>query len=922
MATLSLNEIRARLALFTEKWKDASDEDADGKSFWDDLFTSYGTMRRQVAKFEVPVTKLDGNKGFIDLLWKGKVIVEHKSRGKDLGAAKGQAVDYMERLKPAERPRFLVTCDFARFQVFDLHSGHEEHFKLEELPAKAEAMGFLGGYEPKRPSIEAPVNIEAVERLGQLYDAMKEGGYPDHDLQAFLVRVLFCLFSEDTGVFEPDAFTDIIVGRTAEDGADLGIKLAQIFETLDAVKGKRQKALDEAIAGLPYVNGKLFAGRLSLAATDAKMRQALIGCTDFDWSKISPAIFGSLFQGVMDSAERRAVGAHYTSEENILKVIRPLFLDALRAEFAAIKNGPKYGREQKLEAFHTKLSKLKFLDPACGCGNFLIITYREIRRIEIELLKELHPTGQQIIDISILSKIDVDQFYGIEIDEFPSQIARVALWLMDHVMNVELGYALGQAFTRLPLTKSANIVNGNALRIDWREVISPEECSYIFGNPPFIGHQWRTAEQMEDMASIWGTAGRFGRLDYVTCWYKKAAEFIHDNSHIQCAFVSTNSITQGEQVGILWAPLFEHGIKILFAHRTFPWISEARGMAHVHVVIIGFGLNNQPKKNIFDYDNVPSGQNPTCIEYANISPYLIGGPDLILPSRTEPRPGMPVMKKGSQPTDGGGLILSGEEKELLLSQDPEAGKWLRSFVGGEELINGGDRWCLWLKGVSPAELRKHPRILERISKVREARLKSPTRSVREFSEYPTLFTQDRQPDQPYLAIPEVSSESRKYIPICFLTPEVVGSNKLQIIIGGGMWHFGVLSSSIHMAWVKVVGGRLKSDYSYSPAVYNNFPWPDTANASQVKAVEEAAKAVLDARAKYPECSLADLYDPSSTPPELVKAHAALDTAVEKCYRPAPFRDDRERVEFLFQLYERITAPLAPSEQPKKKRKKV
>ena len=519
MAALSYNEIRARLALFAEKWKEATDEDAEAKSFWDDLFTSYGTNRRQVAKYEVPVTKLDGNKGFIDVLWKGKLIVEHKSRGKDMKAAKVQAEDYMERLKPAERPRFLVTCDFHRFQVFDLHNGHEEHFTLDELPAKSEMLGFLGGYEPKRPSHEAPVNIEAVERLGKLYDAMKDGGYPDHDLQAFLVRVLFCLFAEDTAIFEPDSFTDIILNRTAEDGSDLGIRLAQVFETLDAEKGRRQRALDEAIAGLPYVNGRLFSGHLALAATDSKMRSALVACTDFDWSKISPAIFGSLFQGVMEAADRRAAGAHYTSEDNILKVINPLFLDALRAEFAAIKSGPQRGREQKLEAFHEKLSKLKFLDPACGCGNFLIITYREMRRLEIEVLKELHPAGQGILDVSLLSKLDVDQFYGIEIDEFPAQIARVALWLMDHVMNVELGYAFGQAITRLPLTKSANIVHGNALQVGWETVIAPEECSYVLGNPPFVGQHYQSAEQKADQQIVMATIAAAGVIDFVANWH-------------------------------------------------------------------------------------------------------------------------------------------------------------------------------------------------------------------------------------------------------------------------------------------------------------------------------------------------------------------------------------------------------------------
>lgn len=919
MATLSLNEIRARLALFSEKWKDASDEDADGKSFWDELFTCYGTMRRQVAKFEVPITKLDGNKGFIDLLWKGKVIVEHKSKGKDLKAAKGQAEDYMERLKPAERPRFLVTCDFVRFQVFDLHSGHEEHFKLEDLAAKAEALGFLGGYEPKRPSIEAPVNIEAVERLGQLYDAMKDGGYPDHELQAFLVRVLFCLFSEDTGVFEPDAFTDIIVGRTSEDGADLGIKLGQIFETLDAVKGKRQKALDEAIAGLPYVNGKLFAGRLSLAATDAKMRRALIECTDFDWSKISPAIFGSLFQGVMDSAERRAIGAHYTSEENILKVIRPLFLDALRAEFAAIKNGPKYGREQKLEAFHTKLSKLKFFDPACGCGNFLIITYREIRRLEIEVLKELHPTGQQIIDIAILSKIDVDQFYGIEIEEFPSQIARVALWLMDHVMNVELGYALGQAFTRLPLVKSANIVNKNALRIDWREVISPEECSYIFGNPPFVGKHLLSEGQGEDMNRVCGQINGNGVLDLVTAWYVKASDFIQGGD-IHAAFVSTNSITQGEQAGILWNYLFAHyRIKISFAHQTFAWESEARGKAHVHVVIIGFANSAESPRPLYTYAHIKA--EPVLIYVSNISPYLIEGKDFALNAVRKPICDVPPAIYGNKPADGGALIIEDVDKEQFLSSHPNAAPFVKPMLAAEEYLNNDKRWCLWLGKAQPHDILQAG-IKERVQACKNFRLASKKAPTREKASQPHLFAEIRQPTKRFILIPLHSSETRVYIPFGFFSADYIIHNSCTAIPDPELYHFGIISSLMHMAWVRIVCGRLESRYRYSGTlVYNNFPWP-TVTKTQEGEIGAKAQAVIDARDKYTQSPLAELYNPLAMPPELVKAHAALDRAVEKCYRPEPFKDDRERVEFLFQLYERITAPLAPAEQPKKKRKKV
>ena len=919
MASLSYNEIRARLVQFAEKWKEATDEDAEAKSFWDDLFTCYGTNRRQVAKYEVAVTKLDGNKGFIDVLWKGKLIVEHKSRGRDLKAAKVQAEDYMERLKPAERPRFLVTCDFRQFQVFDLHNGHEDFFTLDELPAKAETLGFLGGYEPKRPSHEAPVNIDAVERLGRLYDAMKEGGYPDHDLQAFLVRVLFCMFAEDTAIFEPESFTDIILNRTAEDGSDLGIRLGQVFETLDLEPGRRQKALDESIAGLPYVNGRLFSGHLALAATDSKMRKALLACCEeFDWSAISPAIFGSLFQGVMEPAERRAAGAHYTGEDNILKVIKPLFLDALRAELAAIKNGPTRGREQKLEAFHAKLSKMKFFDPACGCGNFLIITYRELRRLEIEVLKELHPSGQGILDVAMLSKLDVDQFYGIEIDEFPSQIARVALWLMDHVMNVELGYAFGQAITRLPLTKSANIVNSNALRIDWKTVIAPEECSYILGNPPFIGKKARTPDQQKDMEIVWRDTKGAGTLDFVACWYRLAAEYIQ-GSPIRVGFVSTNSISQGEQVKILWETLLsKYKVIILFAHRTFAWDSEARGKARVHVVIVGFGLEDIPLKQITDYNQ--DTHNPIVYTAKNITPYLIEGTAVPLGNRSEPISDVPEIKFGSMPNDNGFFLFTDEGKADFLASEPQAAPLFRAFLSAHEYLHGENRWCLWLQNADPNLIHRCPKVMERIKSVCEYRGASPREATRKLAATPGLFGEIRAPKSRYVLLPCHSSETRSYIPFSYFEPTSIPNNSCLFLEDAEIYHFGVLSSGMHMAWVKQVCGRLESRYRYSnKLVYNNFPWPN-ANDDKKNAVAMAAQSVLDARAKFSASTLAVLYAPSSMPPELAKAHSVLDRAVEKCYRAEAFRNDRERVEFLFNLYEQITASLLEAAKLVGKRK--
>jgi len=908
--TLSMNEIRARCAKFAETWKDASDEDADAKSFWDALFEAYGANRRQLARFEHPVRMPGGTTKFIDVLWKKMMLVEHKSRGRNLETARAQGQDYIPYLHSDERPRYLVVSDFASFDIEDLHNGDRHQFNLSDLPENAALLGFLGGYQPRRPSTEAPVNIKAVELLGGLHDALKDGNYPAHDLERLLVRILFCLFAEDTGLFDPDAFSDYIINRTNVDGSDLGGQLQQFFSVLDTPLDKRQARLDESLVGLPYVNGNVFRGSLTVAAMDRPMRDSLLQCVDFDWSKVHPGIFGSLFQGVMDSKERRAVGAHYTSEENILRLINPLIMDQLRADFVAIKNDRSKRRLTRLEEFHRRLSGLQFFDPACGCGNFLVIAYREMRRLEIEVLKELYGEAQQITDIALLSCVSVKNFHGIEIGEFACAIACVAMWFMEHIMNTELSFAFGRYFVSLPLIHSAQILHGNSLRTNWKTLLPPSGDVIVLGNPPFVGHQWRTLEQQEDVDLIWGSDGRFGRLDYVACWYRKAADYISGTAAV-CAFVSTNSITQGEQVATLWEALFFRGIKINFAHRTFRWASEARGKAQVHCVIIGFSTKQHEriKKKLFDHpDGDPEVETVTVCN--NISPYLISGPDRVMPSRTSPPEGLPQMKKGSQPTDGGYLILDNDEKEAFILEEPESKRWIKQYIGGEEMISGKSRWCLWLKDAEPDALRRCPKVLLRIEGVRQSRLKSPTKSVRELANRPTLFTQDRQPDTDYLAVPEVSSENRRFIPIGFLKADVIASNKLQIIPDATLFLFGVLTSTMHMAWMRTVAGRLKSDYSYAPAVYNNFPWPSE-NESHFQIVELAAKEVLNARKAHTTSSLADLYDSEAMPPDLSKAHLVLDKAVDKCYRQEPFENDRQRVEFLFALYERIVSPLTP-----------
>jgi hypothetical protein len=925
---LSWNEIRHRAIAFSKEWAGVKSERAEKQTFWNEFLNVFGVSRRAVASFEEPVKKISGEYGYIDLFWPRVVLVEHKSLGKDLGNAESQAFRYIQDLARERRmdeiPRYVIASDFARIALHDLEPEDQRHlplfdkwrvatieFPLSELHAHIHEFAFIPGYKQHKFEEQDPINIEAVEILGRLHDALEAGGYSGHQLERFLVRILFCLFGEDTGIFERESFKLYLLNRTAEDGSDLGLHLARLFDVLNTPPEKRQKNLDETLAAFAYVNGELFAESLGFADFNRDMRNALLACTRFDWSRISPAIFGSLFMAVMDQDERRQIGGHYTSERDILKVIRSLFLDDLRAEFERAKKS-----KAELRRFHEKLAGLRFLDPACGCGNFLVITYRELRLLEIEILKLLFGGARQELDIQRLSLVDVDAFYGIEISEWPVRIAEVAMWLMDHQMNIRLSEAFGQYFVRLPLKKSPTIVCGNALRVDWKKIIPPEKCSHVLGNPPFVGKQFATEAQKNDMDTVCGSVKGGGILDYVTAWYFRAGEYIQ-NTRITVGFVSTNSISQGEQVGILWNELFKrYHLKIHFAHRTFAWASEARGKAHVHVVIIGFGAFDIDTKRIYDYDADTGQAHVTPAK--NISPYLIEGNDVVVLSRSTPLSPVPEIVFGNMPNDGGHLLLTDQERIELLRKQPGAKKFIRLFLGAQEFINGEHRWCLWLKDASPSEWRAMSEVVERVEAVKKHRLESSRQTTRELAKTPMLFGEIRQPSDKYLLIPSVSSENRKYIPIGFMPKTVIGSNLVLFVPNASLLHFGVLSSGMHMAWVRQVCGRLKSDYRYSNnLVYNNFPWPEQPTAKQGVAVEAAARGVLDARKAFPDSTLADLYDPLAMPPVLVKAHAALDRAVDLCYRPQPFQNDRQRVEYLFALYEKLIVPLMV---PAKKRR--
>ena len=735
---LSWNEIRARAAAFAEEWRDAAYEKGETQSFYNEFFEVFGVRRRTVASYEAHVAKLDNRSGFIDLFWSGVLVVEQKSAGRDLKKAYGQAIDYLLALPERDHPRYILVSDFQTFELRDLDERETVSFALAELPRHVEAFGFILGVQRRAFRDQDPANVKAAELVGRLHDALHEVGYRGHDLERFLVRIVFCLFADDTGIFEPrDIFLDFLEARTGEDGADLGLWLSQLFQVLDTPESERQRTLDEDLARFPYVNGELFDGPLRIPAFDAAMRGALLDACRFDWSGISPAIFGALFQSVMDPAERRAQGAHYTTEKNILKVIQPLFMDDLRAEFARLKSRKDSRRLAELRRFQKKLGGITFFDPACGCGNFLIIAYRELRLLEIEVLKEIRVGTQQELDAATLSQVDVDQFHGIEIGEFPARIAETAMWMMDHIMNNRLSLEFGQTYARIPLEKSPHIAVGNALEMDWQEFLPAEACSYIFGNPPFVGHQWRTKSQQEDIARIWGKKGQVNRLDYVTCWFNKATLYAAANRPMEIAFVSTNSIAQGEQCGILWPAVFARDLSIRFAHRTFQWNSEARGRAAVHCVIVGLTFAKEGKHCIYEYDHVRG--EPHASDVARINGYLIDGPQYTVAARSAPPESRLKMHKGSQPTDGarirkpaGGylkssnLILDSGDREELLTADPNCEKWLKPYVGGDEMISGQWRWCLWLKDADPAELKASKPIVERLERVRAGRLQSPT----------------------------------------------------------------------------------------------------------------------------------------------------------------------------------------------------
>jgi len=940
--SLSWNEIRRRAVEFANEYADATYEKGETQSFYNDFFNVFGIKRRQVARYEEHVNKLSGNTGFIDLFWPKTLLVEQKSAGRDLSAAAEQAGEYFDAIRDADKPRFQLVCDFQNWELLDRDTRETWSFTLSELADNIQAFAFMIGREKRVFKDQDPVNIDAAELMGAIHDELEASGYKGHDLEVYLVRLLFMLFADDTGIFETrDMLLDFIEHRTSEDGSDLGSKINDLFHVLNTPEDLRSPHMDEDLARFPYINGDLFSESLPPAWFTAGMRDTFLEACRFNWSKVSPAIFGSLFQSVMDPIERRKKGAHYTTEKNIMKLIGPLFLDDLRAELDHLK-GLKTGKAGRLEAFRRRLGTLTFLDPACGCGNFLIIAYRELRKLEIECLAELRGTDTKEMFGETISEVNVDQFYGIELEEFPARIAEVAMWMIDHIMNVEFGDAFGLILTRIPLTKSPHIWGGprqgDALERDWNDLLPAHQCSYVMGNPPFIGAKYQSPEQRQQVRDIAKLGGSGGTLDFVAAWFIKGAAYLNeDRCTADIAFVATNSITQGEQVAQLWPVLFDrYKLEIAFGHRTFEWGSEARGKAHVHVVIVGLTRRDRERavKRLFSYEDIKV--EPEETRHKALTAYLFGVADeanryRVVREESRPINGLPRIIIGSKPIDGGHLIFSAEERATIADKYPIVSQWLRPFVGAQEFLNGGDRWILAVQDVSPANLKQVPPVVEAIANVRAYRrgeippkgklnVRKPGQSSLQLANTPTEFHVTVLPDKAFLILPKVSSERREYAPIGWLEPPTVPSDLVFVFMGALPEHFAILTSAIHMAWLRNIGGRLESRYRYSIGlVYNTFPWPDMNDAARER-IGALGRAVLDAREKSPDSTLADLYNPNLMPPALRKAHTTLDKAVDRLYRKKPFDSERERVEHLFGLYEKMVAPVEAESKKKPKKR--
>lgn len=882
----SWNEIRTNAAAFAAEWANETDENREAQTFWNEFLAVFGVTRRRVATFEANAQRQStGGRGRIDVWWPGVLIAEHKSAGRSLADAEEQALDYLAGVDPDATPGVVITSDFGHMRVRDLDGDNEPfEFPMTDLVREIDRFGFIAGYRARAFTAEQEeaANVKAARLMGRLYEELARTGYTGHDASVLLTRLLFLLFGDDTGMWEKSLFSEFVETRTQPDGSDLGPQLVMLFQVLDQPVESRPTNLDEYLARFPFVNGGLFADAIHIPSFDRATRNELLTCCAFDWGAISPAVFGSLFQAVKSQEARRELGEHYTTERNILRVIKPLFLDELRARLVAARDS-----KNKLERLHNELANFRFFDPACGCGNFLVVAYREMRRLELDImlrLRELANTSVQPLTMDVTSdlRVSLSQFHGIEIEEWPARIAETAMFLTDHQANMELAAEFGQAPDRLPIVVAANVVQGNATRMDWSQICPPGDDVVILSNPPFVGMSLMNEDQQADRSAVFSAfqvdGKRTGRLDYVACWYAKAVGYL-TGTKARAGLVSTNSITQGEQARTMIPFLTDHGFVLDFAHRTFRWTSEAPGAAVVHVVIVGFswGGTGQPKR-IFDYPNINA--EPTEIAAKRINFYLLDADDVAPAKRYAPwYPSMPTASKGSQPTDGNHLTVT-EDDYQEVAADPRAAKYLRPYRQATEMLYGKDRWCLWLVDANPQDIHDSQILQRRLAAVAAERAASKTASVREQASSPALFTQRRQPSTRYLAMPEVSSENRDYIPGRFYDPEVIAGNKLIVWPDAPLWLFGYLQSAAFTQWVKAYAGRLKSDPSISPGLtYFTFPFVIPTGRIRER-IEAAAQSVLDTRAGHSGATLAALYDPLGMPPDLRLAHRNLDAAID------------------------------------------
>ena len=889
---------------FAAKWAGRGYEKGESQKFWLQLLSEVYGVEHAADFIEFEDQVMLDSTSFIDgYIPTTKVLIEQKSLDKDLRKpikqSDGtlltpfqQAKRYVIGLPLSRHPRWVVVSNFQEFLIYDMErpNSEPEQVLLADLEKDYYRLSFLVDTGSEHISREMEVSMQAGEIIGAIYDAM---------LEQYGVRLVFCLYAEDAGIFSRDQFHDYLVKYDTE---MMRTALLQLFEVLNTPMEERSKYLRDDLKAFPYAKG-VFAEYIDIPQFTPELRELLLqkASLDFDWSEISPTIFGAMFESTLNPETRRSGGMNYTSIENIHKVIDPLFLDDLKLELEDILEEKVEKKRQKLlTAYQDKLASLTFLDPACGSGNFLTETYLSLRRLENRVVRAM-THGQAFIGFEEFSpiKVNINQFYGIEINDFAVTVATTALWISESQMLAETEQIIKHDIDFLPLKANANIHEANALRIDWETVVPKEELNYIIGNPPFVGHQWRSKDQVADMDFVFADTKKYGKLDYVAAWYRKAVGLMQ-NTTIKAAFVSTNSIAQGESVSALWNYLFQkYNSEIQFAYRSFRWHSEATNKAHVHCVIVGFTCyKSNKKKCIFDNDKL------TYVDHIN--GYLIGAPDIFIKSRGKPLiSSLPIMSKGSQPTDGGNLILSQDERKEIIKNHPESKSFIKQYMGSKEFINNKLRYCLWLKGVNPSDYRTISPIMERLQRVADVRLKSPTASVRKDAEIPMLFTQIRQPSTDYLAVPEVSSERRRYIPIGYMSSEIISSSKLYLIPEANIYMFGIMTSNVHMAWMRVVCGRLETRYSYSPAVYNNFPWPEVSDEQREK-IAATAQAILDARALYPDSSLADLYDELTMPPELRKAHQQNDRAVMAAYGFPITMTESECVARLFELYKKLT----------------